>query len=66
MDEKKTGADGFMAKVGLYISCRKLKEMDVLSKSDPQCEVFQRVIDPNEESSATQVRFNLIGETEIL
>jgi len=45
-------------KVQLFISCRKLKDLDVFSKSDPQCRIY--------EYSEQMKKWNLIGKTEIM
>ncbi len=46
------------ARVTLTISCRNLKNLDILSKSDPKVEVF--IKDPKSGN------FKLIGETEVI
>jgi len=35
-------ADTLAMKVNLYISGRKLKNKDILSKSDPQCLIYEQ------------------------
>jgi Ca2+-dependent lipid-binding protein len=44
-------------RVALYISCRKLKNLDVMSKSDPQVEVYLK-----DKAS----HYALIGKTEVI
>lgn len=52
------GTDYLKSRIALYISCRKLKDLDNMSKSDPQVEVYTR------ERGSTQ--WGLIGKTEIV
>jgi copine 5/8/9 len=44
------------SRVALYISCRKLKDLDIMSKSDPQVEVYMK--------EKSQNKWILIGKTE--
>lgn len=37
-----TAADTFSMKVNLFISGRKLRDLDTFSKSDPQCLLFEK------------------------
>ena len=46
-------------RVTLTISCRNLKNLDILSKSDPKVEVFIR-------DGGKNGNFRLIGETEVI
>jgi hypothetical protein len=34
------GMEALKSRIALYLSCRKLKDLDAMSKSDPQVEVF--------------------------
>jgi hypothetical protein len=52
------GGEKMYQRVVLYISCRKLKDLDVSSKSDPQVEVF--IKDRNAKA------WSLVGKTETL
>jgi hypothetical protein len=45
-------------RVVLYISCRKLKDLDITSKSDPQVEVYVK--------ERTATKWSLVGKTEII
>ena len=46
-------------KVDLYIQCRKLKDLDTFSKSDPQVRVYMK-------DSPAAATWKKIGETEII
>jgi Ca2+-dependent lipid-binding protein len=46
------------SRVALYISCRKLKDLDIRSKSDPQVEVYMK--------EKSQNKWILIGKTETM
>lgn len=37
------GAGGLVQQVNLFISGRKLKDLDTFSKSDPQCRLYEQV-----------------------
>lgn len=50
--------DSLKQRVVLYMSCRKLKDLDVMSKSDPQVEVYLK--------DKTSQNWSLIGKTEII
>ena len=34
-------ANSLSMQIQLYISCRKLKDLDAFSKSDPQCRIYE-------------------------
>jgi hypothetical protein len=34
-------ANSMTQQVQLFISCRKIKDLDVFSKSDPQCRIYE-------------------------
>jgi hypothetical protein len=38
-----TPANSLSLKVQFYISARKLRNLDILSKSDPRCSVFEEI-----------------------
>lgn len=50
--------DNLKQRVVLYLSCRKLKDLDILSKSDPQVEVFLK--------DKSSEHWSSIGKTEII
>lgn len=37
--------DKCLGKVQMFVSCRKLKDMDLLSKSDPFVEIYEKTHD---------------------
>jgi hypothetical protein len=54
-------SDYLKQKIALYISCRKLKDLDIRSKSDPQVEVWVR--DSKERDPR---KWNFVGKTEVI
>ena len=47
-----------LSRVQLFISCRKLKDMDTFSKSDPLVEVLEK--------GADSQNWNTVGKTEVI
>ncbi len=58
MVESTIGIDAMKERVALYISCRKLKDMDLTSKTDPQVDVFVK--------DRTSKDWYLCGKTEVI
>lgn len=53
-----SGSGGPCSKIQLYISCRKLKDLDYIGKSDPYCQVWLK----NDERSS----WAMVGKTETI
>ena len=58
MESKNIYEDSTANKVQLFISCRKLKDLDIISKTDPQVFVYVK--------EANQKAYTLIGKSEII
>lgn len=54
-----SAGDAIVSKVNLYFSCTKLRDLDVLSKSDPMCVVYSKL-------GAASREWTRVGRTEMI